>query len=133
MMGKESVGGTLFFPILLRWKKRVWGTLSKFHRTEGEKECSTLFLPICTVGGNSGGYTLSPHLYGGEKECGVHYQISTIQKGKKSVVHSFSPSVRWRRTVGRNTLPKGSLTIVDLIKCSGILNGLKGDKGLNIF
>jgi len=67
-----SVGGTLFFPILLWWKKRVWGTLSNFHRTEGEKECNTLFLPIYTVGWNSGGYTLSPHLYGGVKQWGVH-------------------------------------------------------------
>ena len=31
--GKTSVGGTLSF--------------SNFHRTKGEKECSTLFLPIC--------------------------------------------------------------------------------------
>ena len=33
------------------------GTLSDFHRTEGEKECSPLFLPICKVGKKSGGYT----------------------------------------------------------------------------
>ena len=35
------------------------GTLSDFHRTEGEKECSPLFLPICKVGKKSGGYTVS--------------------------------------------------------------------------
>ena len=49
-MGKKRVGGTLFFSILLQWEKRVGGTLSDFHRTEGEKECSSLFLPICKVG-----------------------------------------------------------------------------------
>ena len=51
-----------FFSILLQWEKRVGGTLSDFHRTEGEKECSPLFLPICKVGKKSGGYTVFPHL-----------------------------------------------------------------------
>ena len=51
----------------------------------------TLFFSI--VGKKSGGHTLSPHLYGGEKECGIHFQISTVLKGKKSVVHSPFPSV----------------------------------------
>ena len=75
MMGKKSVGGTLFFSILLQWEKRVGGTLSDFHRTEGEKEWGvhcfppsvrwgktvggTLFSPICKVGKKSGGYTVS--------------------------------------------------------------------------
>ena len=40
MMGKKSVRGTLFFPILLQWGKRVWGSL---------------FLPICKVGKKSVG------------------------------------------------------------------------------
>ena len=62
MMGKKSVGGTLFFPILLQWEKRVWGTFSNFHRTEGEKECGSLFLSICKVGKKSEGYTVFPHL-----------------------------------------------------------------------
>ena len=46
------------------------GTLSDFHRTEEEKECSPLFLPICKVGKKSGG------------------------------VHCFSPSIRWGKRVG---------------------------------
>jgi len=54
----------------------------------GEKECSipflpicmvgkrvecTLFFPNCTVGKKSGGYTLSPHLYGRVKVWGAHF------------------------------------------------------------
>ena len=57
----------------------------------------TLFLSI--VEKKSGGHTLSPHLYGGEKECGIHFQISTVLKGKKSVVHSPFPSVQWGKRV----------------------------------
>ena len=82
MMGKKSVGGTLFFPILLQWEKRVWGTFANFHRTEGEKEWGgTLFFPICKV-------------------------------GKKSVgVHCFSPSVRWGERVGGYTVSKENESI----------------------
>ena len=74
MMGKKSVGGTLLFSISLQWEKRVGGTLSDFHRTEGEKKSvvhsfspsvrwgkrvgGTLFSPICKVGGKRVGGTL---------------------------------------------------------------------------
>jgi len=52
----------------------VWGTFSNLHRIEGEKECSTHFLPICTVGKKSVGYTPSTHLHhGGAKEWGAHF------------------------------------------------------------
>ena len=37
---------------------------------------------------------------GKKRRGGVHFQISTVLKGKKSVVHSFSPSVRWGERVG---------------------------------
>ena len=40
-------------------KKRVWGTFSNFHHTEGKRECSSVFLPICKEGRMSG-YTHSP-------------------------------------------------------------------------
>jgi len=57
-MGKKSVGYMYMY-------------IFKFHHTEGEKECSI--------------YTLSPHLYGVEKEWGAH---------------PFSPSVWWGERVG---------------------------------
>ena len=39
---------------------------------DGEKECwgYTLFSHLITMGKKSVGCTVSPHLYGGEKECG---------------------------------------------------------------
>ena len=68
-----------FSPFMMG--KKSGGTLSYFHRTEGEKECSSLFppsvrwgkrvwgytvfphlFPICKVGKKSGGYIIFPHL-----------------------------------------------------------------------
>ena len=90
MMGKKSVGGTLFFPHLITMGKKSVGYIFNFHRTEGEKECSSLFLSICKVGEKSGGGTL-------------FFPICKV--GKKSVgVHCFSPSVRWEERVGGYTV-----------------------------
>ena len=80
MMEKKSVGGTLFFSILLQWEKRVGGTLSDFHRTEGEKECSPLFLPIRKVGKKSGGYTVFPICKVGKNSGGYTFE-ETIDCG----------------------------------------------------
>ena len=63
--------GAHSFSPSVRWGKRVWGTFSNLHRTEGEKECSTLSLPICIVGKKSVGYTLSSARWG--EEWGAHF------------------------------------------------------------
>ena len=55
---KECRVYTLFLHLITMGKKSG-GTLSDFHCTKGEKECSPLFLPICNVGKKSGGYTVS--------------------------------------------------------------------------
>ena len=36
---EKSVGGTLFFSILILRKKRVWGYTVFLHLNEGRKEC----------------------------------------------------------------------------------------------
>ena len=89
MMGKKSVRGTLFFSILLQWEKRVGGTLSDFHRTEGEKEFSPLFLPIRKVGKKSGVHCFSPSIRWG-KRMGVHCFSLSVRPIKHETWHCFS-------------------------------------------
>ena len=59
-----------------------------------------MFFPSMMGKKSVGGTLLFPSYYDGKKECGVHFQMSTVLKGKKSVVHSFSPSVRWGKRAG---------------------------------
>jgi len=100
MMGKKSVGGTLFFSHLTTMGKKSVGYINQISTVLQEKKSVVhSFFPSVWWGKKLGVYSFS-YLYDGEKESGAY---------------SFSPSVRWRRTVGRNTLPKGSLNHCDSI------------------
>ena len=78
-------GGTLFFPLVLQWGKRVWGTLFVPFIQWGERVWGTLFIPFVRWGKKCGVHSLIPS-YDGEKECGVHSFILFIQWGERECV-----------------------------------------------
>ena len=80
-MGKNSVPPHSFSPPY-RWGKTMYPPTLFPHLTDGEKQCTpTLFFPTLQMGKNN----VPPPLF-----------FPTLQMERKSELHSFSPSVRWK-------------------------------------
>jgi len=64
-----------------RWEGRVYYTIFPLQYGGNLKMCPTLFFP---------------HRTDGKEECTPHSFFPTVKMERKSVLHSFSPSVRWK-------------------------------------
>ena len=76
------------FSPLYRWEGRVYYTLFPLQYGGDLKMYPTLFFPTVKMGRKSVPPTL--FFYNGEKECGVHFHISTLLKGKKYMYPLYS-------------------------------------------
>ena len=73
---------------------------AKLHSAGRDKlSLFEIFIPLWW-GKECRGYTLFPHLIAmGKKSVEYTFKFLPYWIGKKSIVHSFSPSVRWRKRV----------------------------------